>query len=236
MNWTEDYISPYTPFTFTSEQTNENRVSAKNLNLIGSQLTAGTYLISHHNHDDIYDSKEAMNTKYFSYVNKINSDADTIDGLHFSDITGSSIPQYGIIAWESSIIPTGFAICNGQIIDGVATPDMRDYFIPCAGGNYIINTTFGQDTVNYAGTVSAASHILTESELPYHCHTWSDFSFDGYSPSTLQRPAVNTYNDIRNTSSTGGGLGHTHSGTITLNQNVDNRMQYYALLYIIRYK
>jgi len=241
MNWTEDYISPYTPFTFTSEQTNENRVSAKNLNTLGNQLTAGTYLISHHNHDDQYYTQSESYSKYFSNNNKSGSDADTIDGFHFSDLIGGAIPQYGIIAWESSTIPAGYAICNGQVVNRVSTPDMRDYFTPCAGNTFLLNDIFGSNTINYSGNVTIANHTLIEAELANHTHSYYDIYGvnvnNAGGTSAYYRGHRTTSNSTvgRNSGATGGGQGHGHPGsTISLNQNVDNRPSYYSLLYIMK--
>jgi hypothetical protein len=240
MNWTNDFISPYTTKVFTSEQTNENRVSAKNLNYLGSQLEAGEYLISHHNHGDQYYTKEEENAKYYSDTNKTGSDADTIDGYHFSDLIGSALPKYSIIMWEDPVIPTGYAVCNGQVINGVSTIDMRDYFIPCAGNTYTLSQTFGNDVVSYSGSISINNHTLTESEIPSHNHSYYDIypilSSSGTEGSVYTGwpgwLATSTSSTGRNSGAAGGGQGHNHTGSITLNQNVDNRPSYYSLYFI----
>jgi microcystin-dependent protein len=238
MNWTNDFITPHTTKVFTSEQTNENRVSAKNLNYLGSQLAAGEYLIDHHNHGDQYYTKEEENSKYYSDTNKIGSDADTIEGYHFSDLIGSALPKYSIIMWEDPVIPTGYAVCNGQVISGVSTIDMRDYFIPCAGNTYTLSQTFGNDVVSYSGSISINNHTLTESEIPSHTHTYYDIYGvhsnlgAGNYAAVGAWLATSTGSAGRNSGATGGGQGHNHTGSITLNQDVDNRPSYYSLYFI----
>ena len=42
------------------------KISAKNLNLLGSQYESGKYLVDNHNHENEYYTKEEADLKYFS--------------------------------------------------------------------------------------------------------------------------------------------------------------------------
>lgn len=64
-------------------------------------------------------------------------------------------PGLIILLPYSSPIPSGWAICDGTN----GTPDLRDYFLPCAGGLYSLGDAGGSDTVS-----------LTAPQLPSHTH------------------------------------------------------------------
>jgi microcystin-dependent protein len=56
------------------------------------------------------------------------------------------IPKGGIIMWSGSVVPTGWALCDGQN----GTPDLRNRFVVGAGtgGIYAIGATGGNATKN----------------------------------------------------------------------------------------
>ena len=66
------------------------------------------------------------------------------------------LPTGSIIAYNQTIAPTGWAICNGS----QGTPDLRGRFIFGNGGSRGMNSTGGAETVT-----------LTEAQLPSHTHT-----------------------------------------------------------------
>lgn len=67
----------------------------------------------------------------------------------------SVIPLGSIIMWYGTIIaiPAGWALCNGQTVNGVTTPDLRDRFIIGAGNDFVPGNTGGART-----TTSVAAH------------------------------------------------------------------------------
>lgn len=76
------------------------------------------------------------------------------------------VPIGGIIMWTGASVPTGWALCNGQVVtrtDGtgtITTPDLRDRFVVGSGGTYAIGNTGGANTVT-----------LTSGQLPSHTHS-----------------------------------------------------------------
>lgn len=76
------------------------------------------------------------------------------------------VPIGGIIMWSGATVPTGWALCNGQVVtrtDGggtITTPDLRDRFIVGSGTTYTIGNTGGANTVS-----------LTTGQLPSHTHS-----------------------------------------------------------------
>jgi len=78
------------------------------------------------------------------------------------------IPVGGIIMWGGTIaaIPPGWALCNGQTVNGNVTPDLRDRFIVGAGASYPVANTGG-----------AAQVTMSEAQMPPHSHSYKDGFF-----------------------------------------------------------
>jgi microcystin-dependent protein len=76
-----------------------------------------------------------------------------------------TIPIGGIIMWAGAInaIPAGWALCNGQVVSGLATPNLTDRFVVGAGNSYAPNNTGG-----------SASVTLSTANLPSHAHAYDD--------------------------------------------------------------
>lgn len=55
--------------------------------------------------------------------------------LDIIDASGN-IPIGGIIMWSGETVPTGWALCNGQTVNGHITPDLR--------GRFIMSSTYGE--------------------------------------------------------------------------------------------
>lgn len=141
-----------------------------------------------------------------------------------SFVGNGTIPLGGIIMWSGAInaIPAGWALCNGQAVNGLQTPDLRDRFVVGAGSSYAVGSTGGQALVT-----------LSVAQMPAHSHTYLDTwwaEYDGWD-STFGRTAGSNrgtdwdnymFGGNRTSASTGG------------NQPFENRPPYYALAYIMR--
>ena len=135
-----------------------------------------------------------------------------------------TVPLECIILWSGSEsdIPNGWALCNGQTVNGHTTPDLRDRFVVGAGtgSQYTIGDKGGEDRVT-----------LTVNEMPSHSHTYNfkgaDFKGawddDNYVYDASEHYKDRPQNDNqKSTNSAGGGAAH------------ENRPPYYALCYIMR--
>lgn len=98
------------------------------------------------------------------------------------------IPRGSIIMWSGTTAPGGWALCNGQVVSGLQTPDLRDRFIVATGGAYVLGQKGGNNVTaavsNSAGAHghivsvegghshggSTASHVLTVDQMPAHDH------------------------------------------------------------------
>jgi microcystin-dependent protein len=127
-----------------------------------------------------------------------------------------------IIMWygEESAIPDGWALCDGQVHNGVQTPDLRDRFIVGAGSSYNLNDTGGEST-----------HTLTIAEMPSHSHRfWRKNNGGAYGDGegTNYSGQSGQYSDewvgVKTIENTGGSQPH------------NNMPPYYALYYIMRVK
>ena len=130
-----------------------------------------------------------------------------------------TIPLGGIIPWSgaTTAVPDGWALCNGQTVNGRKTPDLRDRFVVGAGGEYQPNATGG-----------VARVTLTVEQMPAHTH---DYKFTGadlslsWDDDNYFYCQKNEYSNNKNTKTT-----ESRGG----NQPHENRPPFYALCYIMR--
>jgi len=88
----------------------------------------------------------------------------TSQGTGLPPVWAEGFPIGGIIIWygNSSAIPRGWALCNGDKVNGFTTPDLRDRFVVGAGGSYTINQNGGsKDAVVVAHTHTTQPHTHT---------------------------------------------------------------------------
>jgi hypothetical protein len=96
----------------------------------------------------------------------VNNTVNTAINTSFNDL----LPVRSVIMWygDSTALPTGWAICNGQTVNGIITPDLRGSFAIGATGNSgdLTNYPVG----GYGGTATIA--------LLDHQHSYTDLGHD----------------------------------------------------------
>ncbi len=81
------------------------------------------------------------------------------------------IPVGGIVAWTGSVPPTGWALCDGQVANGLRTPDLRGRFVLGLGnGAGLTERPLGQ-----VGGLEAVA--LSWDQMPSHQHTFNPAPF-----------------------------------------------------------
>ena len=137
-------------------------------------------------------------------------------------ITGyGTVPVGTIVLWSGAAnrIPDGWALCNGQTLNGNKTPDLRNRFVVGAGSTYAVGNTGGADAVT-----------LSVAQMPSHRHSYTFKGADlaaSWKDNNYFYNQSQTYsgnNNTQYTDYTGGGQPH------------ENRPPYYALCYIMRVK
>jgi len=170
------------------------------------------------------------------------------------------VPIGGIIMWSGAVadIPTGWALCNGQVVNGNTTPNLLDKFILGAGNAYNPGNTGGSSTTTPAGTIdntaitptgTVGNTTLTTAQIPAHSHTTTiktcGSEVAGYglqAGSGSFRDRIYVTGGSTDTSSTGSGGSHNHTFTGTSQSHNHtfagtsqaNLPPYYALAYIMR--
>jgi hypothetical protein len=162
-------------------------------------------------------------------------------GLH------SSFPQGIITLWYGNVasIPAGWALCNGQSVNGYTTPDLRNRFVIGASGdnsNTAVTTVSGStSTIGGQTDTPVVAHFhsaITNLTDPGHQH---QSQYDGRTPGSIDYTGAGseiggmgtTYNYPTTSSLTG--ISATTSilstGTSGVNANLP---PYYALCYIMK--
>jgi hypothetical protein len=210
-----------------------------NLETIYSEAVSAIDAITH---SDRYYTKAQADARYFTSSTDGSGSgmvAATLDGWTAVQIINSGVPGRCIGMWRSTVatIPEGYVLCDG--LNG--TPDLRDRFLVAAGGNYDPGDVGGYNTVTAtASSVTIGSHTLTAGEIPKHDHgtipDWYSFGQDKTRGSSGSiKPATGTVQeDSSYTENTGGGQGHSHSGSFAGTENQEKRPPFHALCFIMK--
>jgi microcystin-dependent protein len=181
---------------------------------------------------------------------KANSSVKVKDTVSASVVAGyGTVPVGGIIMWSGSTtaVPDGWALCNGQTINGITTPNLSGRFI--VGVGTATGTGAGPTNYTSGATGGEETHTLAVSEMPAHSHGGTT-STDGNHTHDYSRPnggegyvaAFNSSDEVFKwnqfgtyTSTTSGNHAHTISSDGGGAAH-ENRPPYFALAYIIRIK
>lgn len=77
------------------------------------------------------------------------------------------VPVGTIVLWSGDIAPDDWALCNGQTINGVQTPDLRGRFVLGVGQG----AGLSERSIGDRG--GAEEHRLTLAEMPRHAHRFT---------------------------------------------------------------
>lgn len=148
------------------------------------------------------------------------------------NMAGSNIPRGLIAMWNGTQVPNGWALCNGQIVDDLQTPDLS--------GKFVVGWQSGNEDYNLIGNTGGQDKVtLTTPEIPSHVHNFADAYFieayDGIGINGSQWIGNSLYGSSKtdrdnsyvalwdhDTRAAGGGQPH------------ENRPPYYVLAYIIK--
>lgn len=158
-------------------------------------------------------------------------------------------PVGAILMWTGSTPPAGWVLCDGSVVGGVRTPDLRGRFVLAAGPRDGIASTARE--MHQRGGEEA--HALTQSELPSHSHgvSFSGVTSEATESSHSYRTATSgvsyergnsSLNTLLGTNKTRTGGYHVHSYDVPAVQSSGrgqarphNTMPpFYVLAFIIR--
>ena len=136
-----------------------------------------------------------------------------------------TIPVGGIIMWSGITVPDGWALCNGQTVNGVQTPNLVDRFI------------YGSNLANVRGTGGSDKVTLSVNNLPSHNHLYAGddmldrINGNGYITRVVGYPG----NYDATSSASGSGTVYRTSDTGS-GQSFSIMPPYYKLAFIMRVK
>jgi hypothetical protein len=179
--------------------------------LIATSATTTTGVITNYK-GSIYARENRLEVTYKDYGNGLKNTfaittmptttvTNTGTDLVSAQFVHSVMPGGAIILWYGSIatIPVGWALCNGQTVNGYTTPDLRDRFVAGASVDYMpaggtkelastkimgTTSTVGGTSATvlvshmhggtFSGTVSDHTHQITD---PGHVHDDGTFRY-----------------------------------------------------------
>lgn len=85
-------------------------------------------------------------------------------------MAGANIPRGLIAMWNGISVPEGWALCNGQIVEDLQTPDLS--------GKFIVGWSSGNEDYNLIGNTGGQEKVtLSTQEIPSHVHNFADAYF-----------------------------------------------------------
>ena len=191
-------VFPGQPVLTTLANTSATTVTGVISNYKGSIYASASRLeVTYGNYGNGVANTFAITTMPSTTVTNTGTDLVTAHFVH------SIVPGGAIILWYGSVatIPAGWALCNGQTINGYLTPDLRDRFVvgaavdymPAGGtrdlastkimGVYSTATVGGTSATSlvshmhggtFSGTVADHTHQITD---PQHTHDDGNFRY-----------------------------------------------------------
>jgi microcystin-dependent protein len=215
---------------------------------------------------DLWSSDNGVTVKVKQIANATTSSGDVVAGVAkvtqavtnntntnyaTTEFVHNILPKGVILMWSGSIatVPTGWALCNGDIVSGLTTPDLRNKFIVGADADVssVAKSTVSGTALQTGGSADSVvvshSHGVTDNG---HTHFIANTTDAGgttttniSSSLTLNRANGAEYH-LQGTS-TAATVGPTSSSTtgITINSQGEtgtgkNLPPFYALAYIIK--
>ena len=244
----------------TGSGTQKDVLSNSNLTYNTSTQVIGGKISSLSNHDT--DDLGEGSTNLYHTTARARSSVSASGDLAYNSSTGVfsvNVPsafQIGmIVLWSGNTgsIPTGFALCNGQTVNGNTTPNLTDRFVVGAGNGYGVGASGGSanstlvshsHTINnhthtYSATTNSDSHTHTSEITGYGVVATGPrgFGFIGLGgPGGYPGgyPDLNTdshSHTISGTTSNPSNTGTNSQGSSSTNTNLP---PYYALCYIMK--
>jgi microcystin-dependent protein len=105
-----------------------------------------------------------------------------------TNINNGSVPRGVIMMWSGTTIPDGWALCNGQTVSGMITPNLQGRFVIGTNTSYPINLSGGN-----------ATYTLTAANIPTHSHTASGTNNVSHTHNIGARNGDDDNNDGNNT-------------------------------------
>ena len=142
-------------------------------------------------------------------------------------------PIGGIIMWSGSAneVPDGWALCNGETVNGKPTPDLR--------GRFIVGYDPNDSSYNAIGKKGGADRVtLTASQMPRHRHEYvGDDQLENIEAGCSQKLRITSTRYDADSKMGGswvsGVFGTSYAGS---DQSHENRPPFYTLCFIMRVK
>lgn len=194
--------------------------------------------------------KTALKNTFPNVDKPINANADTINSVFDNP---SQVPIGLIAIWMDSVLPEGWAECDGTIQNGFQTTDLRGFFPRGKETTDTLGDTGGSDNPDLPNYLQVDKHSITKRELPAVGVGYKDRYFaedkrymeDRGTTNTMDNDSDNTFgsgdSDTNNdgmlyiegkTDNLGEGVGHKHGLSNNPDETFDNRPSYVNVRFI----
>lgn len=218
----------------TSEITNEIAVHANNSANPHEVTKSQVGLANVNNYTISHDPRDNNVNRYASAA------AVAALSAEFDAVVPDGMPKGAIIMWSQNAgaIPSGYALCNGQTIGGIVTPDLTGKFIRASTVGDT-GVTGGNNSVEHTHSGTTGGHALTINEMPEHSHDINTRTYGNYRGAyddnrVGQGSEGTAYVRSLVIEPNGGGAPHNHTVSLD-NASVSTVPEFYNLAYIMKY-
>lgn len=96
-------------------------------------------------------------------------------------------PLGTVVMWSGVVPPRGWSLCDGRVVNGRQTPDLRGRFLMAPGQGQGL-------TPRVAGAVGGVEgHRLTAAEIPSHAHSWDPAPLTSANGGAHTHPYISGY-------------------------------------------
>jgi len=188
-----------------------------------------------------------VNRSYVKDFLNVTNTATAYDFVGFG-----TVPLGGIIMWSGTIIPTGWALCDGRTQNSRTTPDLRGRFIIGVNTTQFgstVDTQWGTNNVNaIGGTASIGAHrhsidLISRDKVEIIGSSQTQIGTLGLGPAggnaslnnfpPANAPTVKISDPDPNAGNNTGEIFRTHTSGVTAASG-SNLPPYYALAFIMR--
>ncbi|AUR99106.1 hypothetical protein NVP1262O_20 [Vibrio phage 1.262.O._10N.286.51.A9] len=187
--------------------------------------------------DQIQAVKRVVQASFPNVDDVVNATASRMNEI-FDNPNQRFLSEVTMFAGDVNSIPDGWVLCDGNdgdSVNGITIPDLRDKFIKGWSASEVVGTTGGEHVPDLAAKLTVNNHTLTVSQIPSHSHgfAWYHEPYQQIDRGGNGGRGVRITPETKNTNNAGGGGGHNHGLSNNSGNRFNNQPAYYTLAFLI---